>query len=162
MTPSPQGNEQLASPSHYHDFPDPPSHCADTCAEPHGQPAVRLPAQPHPGEFDHCRAQSSVGSLVLVRCRRWRMVFRQARHIRRAAAITKLPYECLTHQKCGEVRTDRPQVRQRADHPFRFICWRVFLENGITRRTAKIRRLGRRSHNGQRRPRRHPSGRSDR
>src|ERR1700737_1261025 len=50
------------------------------------------------------------------------------------ASITKLPFECLPHEKCGEVRTDRPQVRQRADHPFRFICWRVFLENGITRR----------------------------
>ena len=33
------------------------------------------------------------------------------------ASITKLPYERLTHEKCGEVRTDRPQVRQRADHP---------------------------------------------
>ena len=34
---------------------------------------------------------------------------------------------------CSEVRTDRPQVRQRADHPFRFICRRILLENGITR-----------------------------
>jgi hypothetical protein len=49
-------------------------------------------------------------------------------------SITKLPYERLTHEKCGEVRTDRPQVRQRADHPFRFVCRRVLLENGITRR----------------------------
>src|SRR5580704_10535017 len=40
------------------------------------------------------------------------------------ASITKLPYECLTHEKCSEVRTDRPQVRQRADHPFRFVCRR--------------------------------------
>jgi len=42
---TPQGDEQLASQGDDHDFPDPPSsHCADACAEPHGQGAVRLPA----------------------------------------------------------------------------------------------------------------------
>jgi hypothetical protein len=34
----------------------------------------------------------------------------------------------------GPVQTDRPQVHQRADHPFRFVCRRVLLENGVTRR----------------------------
>ena len=50
------------------------------------------------------------------------------------ASIAKLPHECLTHEKRSEVRTDRPQVRQRADHPFRLIHWRVLLENAVTRR----------------------------
>ena len=49
------------------------------------------------------------------------------------ASIAKLPHECLTHEKRSEVRTDRPQVRQRADHPFRLIHWRVLLENAVTR-----------------------------
>src|SRR5580693_7354597 len=135
---APQGDEQLARQGHYHDFLDPPSHCADTCAEPHGQGAVRLPAQPRPGEFDHCRAHASVAVFsdplftFAATAREWRSAEPDISAER--ASITKLPYERLTHEKCGEVRTDRPQVRQRADHPFRFVCRRVLLENGITRR----------------------------
>ena len=39
--------------------------------------------------------------------------------------------ERLAHEKCSEVRTDSPQLRQRADHPFRFIRGRVLLENRV-------------------------------
>jgi len=38
---------------------------------------------------------------------------------------------CLAHQKRSHVRTDRPQLRQRADHPFRFIRRRVILEDRV-------------------------------
>jgi hypothetical protein len=60
------------------------------------------------------------------------MVFRQARHIRRARVDSETAGRmCLPHEKCGEVRTDTPQVRQRADHPHKPAC---LLENGIKHR----------------------------
>ena len=102
------------------------------------QGAVRLPAQPRPGEFDHCRAHASVAVFsdplftFAAAAREWRSAEPDISAER--APIMKLPYERLTHEKWGEVRTDRPQVRQRADHPFRFVRRRVPLENGITRR----------------------------
>src|ERR1700751_4111873 len=46
-----------------------------------------------------------------------------------ARPIAKLPYERLAHEKRSHVRTDRPLLRQRADHPFRFIRRRVILED---------------------------------
>jgi hypothetical protein len=57
---APQGYEQLAGQGDDYDLPDPPAHCADARAEPHGQGAVRLPAKLHPCEFDHRRAHPSV------------------------------------------------------------------------------------------------------
>ena len=106
--------------------------------QPHGQGAVRLPAQPHPREFDHRRAHPSVAVFsdplftFAAAAGKWRSA--KPDISAESASIAKLPHECLTHEKCGEVRTDRPQVRQRADHPFRFIRRRVLLENGVTRR----------------------------
>src|SRR5208282_2443204 len=46
-----------------------------------------------------------------------------------------------THEKSSDVRTDRPQVRQRTDHPFRFIRRRVLLQNGVARRLHLVNQL---------------------
>ena len=53
------------------------------------------------------------------------------------ASIAKLAHERLTHEKRGDVRTDRPQVRQRTDHSFRFIRRRVLLQKRLAARRER-------------------------
>src|ERR1700730_16365663 len=51
-----------------------------------------------------------------------------------SAPIAKLSHERFAHQKRGGVRTNRPQVRKRTDHPFGLIRRRGFFQNRVARR----------------------------
>jgi len=57
-----------------------------------------------------------------------------SQHSHRERAIAKLSHKGFSHQKRGEVRTNRPQVCERTDHLFRFIGGRRLFQNGVTRR----------------------------
>src|ERR1700694_5210450 len=61
---TPKGDEKLAGQCHDHDLLDSATGFADPFAEPSRQGAVRLPAEPQPGEFHHRRSPASVTVLA--------------------------------------------------------------------------------------------------
>src|ERR1700730_9869163 len=61
---TPKGDEKLAGQCHDHDLLDSATGFADPFAEPSRQGAVRLPAEPQPGEFHHRRSHASVTVLA--------------------------------------------------------------------------------------------------
>jgi hypothetical protein len=62
------------------------------------------------------------------------MVFLRPHIAAESTPIAKLSHECFAHQERGEVRTNRPQVRQRTDHPFGVIRRRHFFQDSVARR----------------------------